>query len=121
MTRGKKKTQSPFGNMTFIRCELDSAEKKKLSAWVAKPPASIEDLMTEVLQANHKISYSFSDHNDSFIVSVTGKPEDCDNASKCFTSHAKDPITALWVAMYKYHVIWNKGVWENASEEADFG
>lgn len=121
MARKKQAKGSPFGNMTFIRCELDAAEKKKLVTWTQKPPASIDDLVIEVLQANHKISYSFSEHNDSFIVSVTGKQEDCDNANKCYTSHAKTPTTALWVAMYKYHEIWQKGPWENASEESDFG
>lgn len=121
MARNKKKSSPQFGNMEFIRCELDAAEKKKLVAWTAKPPASIEDLVIEVLQANHKISYSYSEHNDSFIVSVTGKAEDCDNSNKCYTSHAKSPTQALWVSMYKYHEVWSKGPWENASEESDFG
>jgi len=78
-------------------------------------------MVNEALQANHKISFSYSEQNDSYICSVTGKPDECDNAKKCFTSHAKSYTQALWVAMFKYHVIWNKGVWEDVEPEEDFG
>ena len=121
MPRAKKSKKQFEFSTEFVRCELDADDKKKFAAWSKNPGQTADDLLIEVLQANHKVSYSFSDHNDSFIVSVTGKPEDCDNAKKCYTSHAKDPITAFWVAMYKYHVIWNKEPWEASEETEDFG
>jgi len=121
MARGKKGSKTPQFNTEFVRVELTAQDKKDFARWMEKPLVPMDDLITEVLQANHKISWSFSDHTDSFICSVTGKPEDCDNAGKCYTSHAKDYVTALWVALYKYHVIFKKGVWEHVGEEADFG
>jgi hypothetical protein len=121
MPRGKKPLQSGFTPTTFVRCELSAEDKKHLVTWTAKPPVPLDDLLIEVLQSGHKVSYSFNGTNDSYICSVTGKPEDCINASMCYTSHAKDPLKALWVAMYKFHVIWQKGAWENAADEEDFG
>lgn len=116
----KSKSQAQFST-TFVRYTLTAADKKAFAAFCAKPPMDIDSMVNEALQANHKVSFSYSEHNDSYIVSVTGKPEECDNASKCFTSHAKTYSQALWVAMFKYHVIWNKGVWEDVEPEEDFG
>lgn len=121
MARGKGSKKSPKFNTEFVRCELTSEDKKAFAQYVKAPPVDINTLVTEVLQSNHKISFSFSEHNDSFIVSITGKPDDCINAEKCFTSHAKDYTTALWVALFKFHVIFEKGVWESDGDEADFG
>ena len=121
MARGKKKPQSNNFSTTFIKCELTSDDKKKFADWVKKPPMDFDSLMNEVVHANHKISISYSEHSDSYIVSCTGKPEECDNASKCYTSHAKDITTGLWVMLYKYHAIWKGEAWEAVGEEADFG
>jgi hypothetical protein len=122
MPRNSKKSKGqPQFNTTFVRCELTEKDRAALVKWSEKPPMSLDDMVIEILQRNHKISYSYSEHNDSFIVSVTGKPEDCDNAGKCFTSHAKNPVKALWVAVFKFFVIFNAEPWEDAGEEADFG
>jgi len=121
MPRSKKSKPQTNFSTTFVRCELTAEQKKQIAPWSKSKDVVLDDLVTEVLQSNHKISFSFSEHNDSFICSVTGKPEDCDNASKCYTSHAKDYTTALWVAMYKFHVVFDRGVWESVADEEDFG
>lgn len=121
MARGKQAKKIPQFNTEFVRCELTTEDKKNFAKWTTDKGFSVDTLVTEVLQSNHKISFSFSEHNDSFICSVTGKPDDCDNAGKCYTSHAKDYITALYVALFKFHVIWDRGPWETAGDMADFG
>ena len=117
----KKKPDLAFTPTAFIRCELTAEDRKAVPDFIKKSQSDLDDLIIEVLQANHKISFSFNENTDSFICSVTGKPEGCDNASKCYTSHAKDYSMALWVALYKYHVIWKRGVWEEVDEGSDFG
>ncbi len=119
MARGKKPVGGFNNSVTFVRGELNAEDKKHLVTWCAKPPRPIDDMLIQVLQENHKVSYSFNATNDSFICSVTGKPDDCNNANMCYTSHAKDPIKALWVAMYKYFVIWEGKTWEHSSDEED--
>lgn len=122
MARGKKSNDnSAFTSITFVQCNLSSAEKKEFAKWVAAERENLDSLVIEVLQTGHKIGWSFNDNTDSFIVSLTGKPEGCINASRCNTSHAKDYATALWVALFKFHVIWRKGVWEDIAPEEDFG
>lgn len=118
--RGKNGNNS-FTPTSFVHCVLSVEEKKEFTTWGKKEADNLDTLVIEVLQANHKISFSFNDNSDSFICSITGKPEECINASRCFTSHAKDYTTSLWVALFKFHAIWRKGVWEDMSEDADFG
>jgi hypothetical protein len=105
----------------FVQYSLSSDDKKDFIAWQKKHSEELDDMVIGLLQTGHKIGYSFSDTSDSFIVSVTGRPEGCNNAGKCFTSHAKDYGTALWVALYKHYVIWGNGVWEAIADEVDFG
>lgn len=121
MARKNTPKRPEFTPTQFVRCELTAEERKDIPRFIKASDGELDTLVIEVLQANHKIGFSFSDHNDSFIVSVTGRPDECLNASKCFTSHGKDYVTALWVALYKYHVIWKKGVWEEGETDQDFG
>lgn len=121
MARGKKPSTAFQNSITFVRCELDADERKKLVTWSAKPPLDLDSMLIQVLQEGHKVSYSFNPTNDSFICSVTGKPEDCINANSCYTSHAKDPVKALWVALFKYFVVWDGKVWESVEDAEDFG
>lgn len=122
MARSKKNDVSnSFSPISFVQCNLTSAEKKEFAKWQQIEGQNMDTLVIEILQSGHKIGWSFNDNTDSFIVSLTGKPDGCINASKCNTSHAKDYITALWVALFKFHVIWRKGVWEDIAPEEDFG
>jgi hypothetical protein len=121
MARKKKSNQSTFTPIEFIRFELTADDKKDLLKWCDKERENFDLLCTEVVQTGHKMSMSFNDQNDSFICSVTGKPEECDNASRCYTSHGKSWAVAQWVALYKFHVIWKKGVWESVDDASDFG
>jgi len=121
MAKRSNASSSGFTPTTFVKCDLTSEDKKHVTEFIKKSAASMDDLVIEVLQTNHKISFSFNGQTDSFICSVTGKPEDCNNASKCYTSHAKDYVTALWVALYKFHVIWKRGPWEAVETDSDFG
>ena len=119
-TKGKK-SESLFTAISFIQCSLTTEEKKHFTEWHKKQETALDTLVIEVLQSGHKIGFSFNDNTDSFVVSCTGKPDECINASKCYTSHGKDYGIALWVALYKFHVLWRKGVWEDVSDDDDFG
>jgi len=121
---GKKRGgngKAPFASIDFVQYSLTSEDKQNFLAWQTKNTKLLDTLVIELLQTNHKIGLSFNDQTDSFVCSVTGKQEECINASKCFTSHAKDYGTALWVALFKHHVVWDRGVWESLDDAADFG
>lgn len=121
MARKKSSAKSSNFSTEFIRCEITSADKDHFKTWCKQKDVVLDTLVIEILQSNHKISFSYSEHSDSFIVSLTGKQEDCDNSGKCFTSHAKDYITALWLACYKFHIIFKGQAWENVGDEDDIG
>lgn len=121
MPRPKAVAKPSFVPTTFIRCELTAEERKEFIAFADNARDDVDTLVVEILQSNHKIGFSFSDHNDSFICSVTGRPEECINANKCYTSHAKDYQTALMVALFKFHIVWQRGVWEEGASDISFG
>lgn len=121
MARGKKSKSQQTWSTTFVRCELTTPQKAEFKKWVSSKDVDLTSLVNEILQTNHKVSFSYSENNDSYIVSITGKQEDCDNANKCVTSHAKDYVTALYLAAYKYHVIFRGEPWEDIGETEDFG
>lgn len=122
MARSKGKNgPSTFTAISFVQCMLTAEEKKHFVVWQKEMAENLDLLVVEVLQSGHKVGFSFNDNSDSFVCSVTGKPEECVNASRCYTSHAKDYGTALWVALYKFHVLWRRGVWEDVANEEDFG
>lgn len=117
----KRSKPNKFEGVQFVRFELNAEDRKALPKYMEKSRDTLSDLMNQVLGTGHKISFSFSDHNDSYIVSVTGKPEGCDNANKCYTSHGKSWEVALWVSMYKFFVVWKGEVWEDLADDEDFG
>lgn len=121
MPRGSKSKPQTNWSTTFVRCELTSDQKRDVPTWVKKNDKSLDDLVISLLQANYKLSYSFNDQTDSFICSITGKPEGCDNASKVLTAHAKDYGTALWVVLYKHYVLFKGEIWEELTDAEDFG
>jgi len=117
----KKGRKAPQFNTQFIRVSLTSEDKKAFTIWRKTAEKDVDNLLNVVLADNHKVSFSFSEHNDSYICSITGKAEDCVNAEKCMTSHGKDWGTALYVALFKYHVIFKGEVWEDTEDVEDFG
>lgn len=117
----RKKNKGSMNSVTFVRFELSAEDRKALPKFIKENEKEFDNLVNMILGANHKISLSFSEHNDSYICSVTGKPEDCDNANKCYTSHGKTFLMAYWVALYKYHVVWKGEVWEDLDDAEDFG
>jgi len=117
----KSRSKASQFSTEFITYNLSAEDKKNFGIWQKKNSEHLDDLVIGLLQTNHKIGFSFNETTDAFICSVTGKAEDCNNASKCFTSHAKDYSTALWVALFKHYVVWDNGVWEAISEAEDFG
>ena len=121
MARNKNSKKQAFGAVEFIRFELTADDKKALTKWVEREKDNFDMLVDEVVMSGHKMTLSFNEQNDSHICSVTGKPDDCINASRCYTSHGKTYLMAMWVALYKFHVIWKRGVWESLAEESDFG
>lgn len=121
MARGKKSPSKNFTPVEFVRCELSSDDRKQVPEFVKRHKNNPDDLVTEVLQNDIKISFSYSEHNDSFICSFTGRAEAAINANSCFTSHGKTYTTALWVGLYKHFELFKAGVWESPTDDEDFG
>jgi len=121
MARKGAAAKKNFPTFEFIRCELNADDKKRVPEFVKSHKNVYDDLVTEALQSGHKISLSFNETNDSFIASMSGKPDECVNEKKCLTAHGKSPAMALWVVLYKHVELFQASVWESADESEDFG
>jgi len=121
MARKGAAAKKNFTAFEFIRCELNADDKKRVPEFVKSQKNTYDDLVTEALQSGHKISLSFNETNDSFIASMSGKPDECVNANKCLTAHGKSPAMALWVVLYKHTQLFQSGVWYMDEEGEDFG
>lgn len=120
MARKNVKKGSQFSTK-FIRYTLTAEDRKALPEYKKKNVSNFDAFMSEILGANHKVSFSFNETNDQYICSVTGKPEDCVNADLCYTSFAGNPLDAFFVACYKYFVVWEGTAWQDVDESSDFG
>lgn len=121
MARKNAAKNKSFTQFEFVRCELNADDKKRVPEFVKSYKNSYDDPLTEALQSGHKVSLSFNETNDSFIASMSGKPDECINANKCLTAHGKSPAMALWVVLYKHVELFQSGVWEGTADDEDFG
>lgn len=117
----RKKTPPAWGNITFVKYELSGEEKKQFVEWTRKTSNQVDDLVQTLLTDGNKLTFSFNAQTDSYIVSVTGRDEGSINFERCFTSHGKTYFIALTVALFKYHVVWERGTWEDRDNDEDFG
>lgn len=120
MAAGKKKAKSSagFDNYSFVRCELNSDDKKAAKIWIEENSSEMGAITHDAIADGYKLSVSFSSDHDTFTASLTGK-EGALNEYKTMTARHKDWIVAVMTVMYKNAVMFKSGVWETDTEEDD--
>jgi len=109
------------GDYEFIRLSLSTDEKAEAKAWFDKNADTLDKAMQDVMESGHKVSFSYNETNRNVTCTFTGKPEESVNEYKMLTSFASSWWQALATNLFKYHVIFPKGVWENQEDAEDFG
>jgi len=106
----------------FVRGELNADQKKDAAAWIKKHGDDYSPLLDDLLASDYKLSMSFDAYNDTFVVSLTGKPDNLQNAGKILTGRGKSWFLGLMSMLYKYHVMFKGGAWisDNAATDEEF-
>ena len=120
--KGQRKRQPlKKGEYTFVRVNLTKEDKAAASLWCERSADTLDKLCGEVLEAGHKVSFSYNETNDQITCTFTGKPEESVNEYRMLTSFASSWWQALAVNLWKYHEFFPEGVWEDVSDGEDFG
>jgi hypothetical protein len=106
----------------FVRGELNADQKKDAAAWMKKHGDDYAPLLDDLLASDYKLSMSFDAYNDTFVISLTGKPDNAHNAGKILTGRGKSWFLGLMSMLYKHHVLFKGGAWvsDSASDDGDF-
>lgn len=108
----------------FIRCEFDAESKQRFNAWLSDNPfAVVWEWFVETIDA-FKISFSYSDAQSCYQVSMTGTKED----EKMYfgwtlTARGRDIERTLAALMFKHEMMllqkWVKNI-EGAPQDDDW-
>jgi len=114
----KQKTTNNFDKFSFVRCELNSEDKKTAKIWIDENTPDMGAIVHDAIAEGYKLSVSFSTDHDTFTASMTGK-EDCVNEYKTLTARHREWITAVMTVLYKHNVMFKAGVWETEEPSDD--
>lgn len=117
----RRRAMTKKGEYTFVRMNLNAAEKAEAKEWCEKSADMLDAKLKEVLMAGNKCSFSYNETNDQVTCCFTGKPEESINEFRMLTSFASSWWQSLAVNLWKYEAYFKSGVWEDISDENDFG
>lgn len=105
----------------FVNVRLDRADSKRFATWQEDNREHLETLLDELVVAGNRLSATFDGKNSCFIVSITNRIEGDPNKNCCFSSRSDTLDEAIWLAMYKFHVLLNGSVWTEQAEATNWG
>lgn len=119
--KGKSKAFEKI-DYEFVRGELNAEQKKDASTWMKKNQDDYSPMLDDLLANDYKLSMSFDSYNDTFVISLTGKPDNKHNAGKILTGRGKTWYLGLMSMLYKHHVLYKGAAWisDTPDDEGDF-
>lgn len=123
MAKAKRngKQSSDFASYEFVKCELNSEDKKAAKIWIEENTTELGSKLHDVVASDYKYSLSFSSEHDTFTACLVGKEDNPINSKKTLTARHKDWLVATMTVLYKHEVIFKSGVWESGSGDEDDG
>ena len=100
-TKSKKKKKVEFQNIVWV---MDNLTVKQLADHDAKPYEGQDILhkMTEMIEADFKISTKFDDYNQCFLATAICDNADATNAGLAISSRGQDIADVLSLLLYKF-------------------
>lgn len=119
--QAKRTGNNDFQAYQFVRCELNSEDKKAAKIWIEENTKELGSLLHDVVASDYKYSLSFSSEHDTFTACLVGKEDNAINPRKTLTARHKDWIVATLTVLYKHSVIFRGEVWEQSDDGDDDG
>lgn len=117
----KGQSTNAFPTYEFVRCELNSEDKKSAKIWIEENTAELGALLHDAMASDYKYTCSFSSEHDTFTACLVGKEDNPINPRKTLTARHKDWVVAALTVLYKHQVMFKSGVWEQPLDNADDG
>jgi len=91
----------------FINVRLDDEQKQTFTTWFEDNPASVHQLLDEVLGEGMKVAFAYDRENQCNIVTFTGALVGDSNERYCATSRAGTYTECLALALWKHFYLAN--------------
>lgn len=114
-------SRKPSFDMTFVNCTLTSPQKKEFEALYTTDAGELHREFALVIGTGHKVSATWDDENQCYIVSAMGKAEDHRNYGKCLTARSDDLYEAMALLAYKHHHLFKDGTWAVDTKAKQWG
>lgn len=124
VARGQKKQQASTNGSAppaFVDVKLNPEQRVEFAAWQYSD-MELLGWLQELVNEGYRIGLSWSNEQQSYFASLTGRDGTGSNEGCCMTSFAGDARKALALAYYKHRYVC-EGVWKAPDEEGlgDFG
>lgn len=113
------RSEGKFG-VDFLTVRLTTEDKKALNDW----EVSFDQLLqwvVQIVEAGHKMSFSWSEGNESAICTITSPPPTGRGNKVSVSSFGSSVDNALKSAVYKYDVLAQGGDWNLVEGRQDYG
>lgn len=100
-------------NWTFVEIRLDIADAPKLEQFLKVFEGDIFRIVDEILSKGYKLSVSWVDKQNSYIVSVSGSDRSAHNNGKTLTSWSDSLEECIVMAGFKVLELTKGGAWED--------
>lgn len=99
-------------NWNLIEYRLEDAEIEAFEAWQAREKVSTVSALNYCAEKGIKVSFTFSEKNSNWCVSLTGTKDNRFNSGSTLTNWSDEPIEAFMMGIYKASIVFNDGVWK---------
>ena len=107
---------------TFVEIKLLAGDKPKVLAWAEKNVTNPLEVIDDITELGYKVSISYIDDRNSYVVSVSGSDRTPQNNKQTITTWSSNLEECLIMAGYKILHLTKDGKWEDyATESSDWG
>lgn len=98
-------------NWNLIEYRLEDAELEAFEAWQAREKITFVQGLNYCAEKMIKVSFTFSEKDGSWCVSLTGQKDNRFNSGATLTNWSDESIDAFMMGIYKASVIFQDGKW----------
>lgn len=108
-------------DMEFIDYRLTEDEKYQAKEFEKQGDQVVSDALGSLLAEGYRITMTWDNKNNCYIVSLMGREETHRNYKKCMTTRHGDLRTAISMCVYKETFIFAGAAWSGSTHGNDWG
>lgn len=106
----------------FVELKLEKSDQPKVEKFAKEYQGNAVEILADIAEIGYKISVSWVDKQNSYVVSVSGTDRSPDNQKQTITSWSDNLFEACAIAGYKVLILADDKLWkELATESSQWG